>query len=51
VISATATGRELLIAGRRRRVGVVEARLRALPAGDLAALARAADVLVRVSRG
>jgi DNA-binding MarR family transcriptional regulator len=51
LLSATPAGRELLVEGRRRRVGVIEARLRALPARERAALARAADVLVRVSRG
>jgi DNA-binding MarR family transcriptional regulator len=51
LLSATTVGRDVLVAGRRRRVGVLEARLRALPARDLAALARAAEVLTRVSRG
>jgi DNA-binding MarR family transcriptional regulator len=51
LLSPTAAGRAMLVAGRRRRVGVLEARLRALPARDLANLARAADVLARVSRG
>jgi DNA-binding MarR family transcriptional regulator len=51
LIAPTNAGREMLVAGRRRRVGVLEARLRALPAHDLATLARAVDVLARVSRG
>ncbi len=51
LIAATAAGRELLVEGRQRRVSVVETRLLELPAGELAALARAADALVRVSRG
>jgi DNA-binding MarR family transcriptional regulator len=51
LIAPTPAGRDLLIAGRRRRVSRLESRLRELPPEDLAALRRAADALERVSRG
>jgi DNA-binding MarR family transcriptional regulator len=51
VVAPTEAGRALLLAGRRRRVGVLEARLRALPEAELDALRRAVDALERVSRG
>jgi DNA-binding MarR family transcriptional regulator len=51
LIAPTPAGRELLIAGRRRRVSRLEARLHELPPEDLEALRRAADALERVSRG
>jgi DNA-binding MarR family transcriptional regulator len=51
VVTATDTGRELLLAGRRRRVGVLEERLGALPEEERAALERALGALERISRG
>jgi DNA-binding MarR family transcriptional regulator len=51
VVTATAAGRELLLAGRRRRVGVLEERLGALPEEERAALERALGALERISRG
>jgi DNA-binding MarR family transcriptional regulator len=51
VVTATADGRELLLAGRRRRVGVLEERLGALPEEERAALERALGALERISRG
>ena len=51
VVTATAVGRELLLAGRRRRVGVLEERLGALPDDERAALEQALGALERISRG
>ena len=51
VVTATDTGRELLLAGRRRRVGVLEERLGALGDEERAALERALGALERISRG
>jgi DNA-binding MarR family transcriptional regulator len=51
LITATATGRALLVAGRRRRVGVLEERVSALSPAERAALERALGALERVSRG
>jgi DNA-binding MarR family transcriptional regulator len=49
-IEATAKGRALMEEGRRKRLAMLEARLRALSPGDLAVLDRAADLLARVAR-
>jgi DNA-binding MarR family transcriptional regulator len=51
VITATAAGRALLIEGRRRRVGVLEARIGQLTAAERETLERALGALERVSRG
>ncbi len=51
LIAATPVGRELLVAGQQRRVGVIEERLRELSPEELAALERAIGALERVSRG
>jgi len=51
LITATDTGRALLIEGRRRRVGVLEQRISDLSAAERDALAGALDALERVSRG
>ena len=51
LIAATPAGRELLVAGQQRRVGVIEERLRELSPEELAALERAIGALERVSRG
>jgi DNA-binding MarR family transcriptional regulator len=51
VITATGSGRALLVAGRQRRVGVLEERVSALSAEERAALERALGALERVSRG
>jgi DNA-binding MarR family transcriptional regulator len=51
VIAATDAGRALLIEGRRRRVGVIEQRIEALPTGERDRLERALGALERVSRG
>jgi DNA-binding MarR family transcriptional regulator len=51
LIAATPAGHDLLVAGRRRRVGLLESRLRELSPDELAALRAAADALERVSRG
>lgn len=48
-VRATARGRRLLEAGRARRVAALAADLAALPARELAALARAADLLEDVA--
>jgi DNA-binding MarR family transcriptional regulator len=45
VLSATARGRKLLLAGRSRRVAELARELASLPATDLAILARAAELL------
>jgi len=49
-IEATAKGRVLLLEGRRRRLALLSERLRTLNGAELAALDRAADLLVRVLR-
>jgi DNA-binding MarR family transcriptional regulator len=51
LITATDAGSALLIEGRRRRVGVVQARIAALADEERAGLERALDALERVSRG
>jgi DNA-binding MarR family transcriptional regulator len=51
LVTATDEGRELLLAGRRRRVSVLEERLGALPDAERAALERALGALEHVSRG
>jgi DNA-binding MarR family transcriptional regulator len=50
LVSATAAGRELLHSGRRRRVSVLEERIRELSPADRDALERAVSALERVSR-
>jgi DNA-binding MarR family transcriptional regulator len=50
VVTTTERGRELLLEGRRRRVGVIEERLNDLPADERAAVERALDALERLSR-
>ena len=47
-VEATAAGRALLARGRTRKDAYLAARLARLPRGDLAALARAADILERL---
>jgi DNA-binding MarR family transcriptional regulator len=49
IITATQTGRELLIAGQRRRVSVLEARLEQLSPAERDALERALGALERVA--
>ena len=49
-VRATARGVQLLHEGRGRRVARLETRLRALPAGDLATLGDAANILERLVR-
>ena len=49
-IEATGAGRRLLDQGRRRRVAVLEARLRALAPDERALLASAAGLLARLAR-
>jgi DNA-binding MarR family transcriptional regulator len=49
VVRATAKGRAVLQAGRRRRVETLAGRLRRLPAGERAVLARAAALLDRLA--
>jgi DNA-binding MarR family transcriptional regulator len=51
LVTATAEGRALLVAGRRRRAGVLETRLRELAPEQLDALRRAAAALETISRG
>lgn len=51
LVSATAAGRERLRRLRRRKNAYLAKRMRTLPAGDLAALVRAADVLERMLEG
>jgi DNA-binding MarR family transcriptional regulator len=51
LITATEAGRALLVAGRRRRVGVLEERVSALSPEERATLERALGALERVSRG
>ena len=50
-ISATPAGRRLMQAARRRRIESLSERLEALPERELAALARAAELMERVARG
>jgi DNA-binding MarR family transcriptional regulator len=51
LLTATAEGRRLLEEGRARRTASLAQRLAALPAADLATLARAADLIERLARG
>ena len=50
-VKATARGARLLQEGRQRRVASLAAALRALPAGERAAIARAVPAMERVVRG
>jgi DNA-binding MarR family transcriptional regulator len=50
LVNATDAGRELLHSGRRRRVSVLEARIRELSPSEREALERALGALERVSR-
>ena len=50
LLRATPAGRRLLEEGRDRRTATLARQLAALPADDLAALARAADLLERLAR-
>lgn len=50
VVSATAKGRRVLLAGRRRRVETLAARLRTLDAEEVAVLDRAAVLMERLAR-
>jgi DNA-binding MarR family transcriptional regulator len=49
LVTATEHGRELLLAGRRRRVSALEARIAQLPDADREALRRALDALEAIS--
>jgi DNA-binding MarR family transcriptional regulator len=49
-LEATANGAKILKEGRRRRVSALAAELKALPADDLELLARAAELLQRLTR-
>jgi DNA-binding MarR family transcriptional regulator len=51
LITATPEGRAVLVAGRRRRVRVLEERLSGLADDERVALERALGALERVSRG
>ena len=51
VIRATARGRAVLQAGRRRRVEKLAERMRRLPERERAVLARAADLIDQLARG
>ncbi|MGH9224244.1 MAG: MarR family winged helix-turn-helix transcriptional regulator [Acidimicrobiales bacterium] len=50
VVSATAAGRQVLFAGRRRRVATLAARLETLDDGEVAVLDQAAAIVERLAR-
>lgn len=50
IVHATAKGRRLVEAGRRRRLELIADALSSLSAGDLAALARVAGILEKMER-
>jgi DNA-binding MarR family transcriptional regulator len=50
-IEPTAKGRALMEEGKRRRLALLQARLRGLDASDRSTLDRAADLILRVSEG
>ncbi|MEW5851214.1 MAG: MarR family transcriptional regulator [Myxococcota bacterium] len=50
-VAATAAGKRLLQQGRRRRVEVLNRRVKELPAAELATLERAVEILERMTRG
>lgn len=51
LVRATAKGSRVLTTGRRRRLQVLAGELRRLSASELAALARGAELIERVTRG
>jgi DNA-binding MarR family transcriptional regulator len=49
-VTATERGRQVLLEGRRRRVADLASRLQSLAGDDLETLARAAEIIERISR-